>query len=832
MKSFSLLFSCVLPLMSLTADAARPTAEIVFDREPQERGMTFSRKFAEPSVVKTGGKDLPCWKVKRGGDPGKGWMRMLCLSVTDKRFRNGKMPIVDCEIEYVHTTQTSVEVLADTDRGVVRSGGRWGASPDVRKIAFSLDDARFSGAGRQADGVAGFDICIQAANGDWWIRRITLTGVDRSDNPDFDRLLAVAETHPTDRKVFYYAAGERAGVGTRIANKALVPFAGEIMFAVTSRNGEKLFARKDRVDIAAGQVADFKWEFSTEGWRKGVCDYAFEIRRDGVGWVAVVSRRGTIGLGSSSRMRKARAGEFRYGLDIRLGRSDNNPELMEWVRLLGVDLVRHGVDPGKEKEARETIQGFRRNGVEMLAVLDVPKDADEEAFERNLIRTCKFAGDLARDLHPPYWELGNEPDLPFFFPAGMMRYLDGLHPLYSSIKNADKRAVVSNGGLANASHRPESGVRVAEFFRVFDTNRIDRVAYHAHGPGAKAERTALEKLQAVARKAGRGDLAWVDTETGVAAKGPEQEMVQAATCVQKFVTVQSMGHPYMIWFRLLFEHPDSYGCLLTPRDPRPAVLAYRNCVEKLRGLSCAGSVPCDDRNARVYRFCGDSGRDMLVAWCEADEKSDSTGVLRIESDEKVAVKAVDLFGNGVAPRSCGARTVFALAFEPVFVGVSGGKASYTAARESRSPEDVAEKVVWVNGDPAAMAESDLLKVEPTAVIGERDVSNPYLAEPDASKWWRGEQDLSARLWASRIGEEVHLFVKVRDDEICAGDVIKVEVDGQPAGARLRSVRRVATESLIYRLVVDWRNASRLKVIIIDEDNGIVKQSASKELRGR
>jgi len=37
-------------------------------------------------------------------------------------------------------------------------------------------------------------------------------------------------------------------------------------------------------------------------------------------------------------------------------------------------------------------------------------------------------------------------------------------------------------------------------------------------------------------------------------------------------------------------------------------------------------------------------------------------------------------------------------------------------------------------------------VEPAAVLGENQVHNFYFKEPDSSKWWAGDKDLSAVAW--------------------------------------------------------------------------------------
>jgi len=43
------------------------------------------------------------------------------------------------------------------------------------------------------------------------------------------------------------------------------------------------------------------------------------------------------------------------------------------------------------------------------------------------------------------------------------------------------------------------------------------------------------------------------------------------------------------------------------------------------------------------------------------------------------------------------------------------------------------------------------------------VTNLWFAQPDASRWWKGEADLSASVTLRRDDQNVYLFVAVRDD---------------------------------------------------------------------
>lgn len=629
-------------------ETAPLTAEILFEETPVERGLTFERTFATPERVTAGGETVSAWKIRRGADPARGWMRVLRCTFTDPAWMGGNMPVLEGEVEYLHRADTTVEAVLNTADGPVRGGGRFGASDAFRTFRFAIDTGRFT-----VDGVP--DLAVQAANEDWFVRRITVRGFERTVRPDFSRLVQLESLTATDRPVFLYEPGEPVQLEAAFANRALRPFRGTLVHTLTprplpdSREAVKAPATRVRIPLAIpaeGRVT-LPLRAATDSMPLGICDNTLTLL-DETG-TPVLEHAGTIGFApdAATPPPKAKPGEFLYGLDLRLGRADTSPELMAWTRHLGADLIRHGLNVNRPEEAREAIRNLRAQGLDMLAVLDVPKETDEAAFRKSLARTAAFAAAFAADGKPPFWELGNEPDLSFFFPAGMARYLEGLAPLARAIREADPGTCILNGGLANASHRPESAQRVAAFFRGLEPGVLSRIAYHAHGFGAAAEANALRRMNEAAAEAGKTGLLWADTETGMAASGPEQERLQAVTCVQKFVFAQAQRHPFLIWFRLHFEHPESYGSLRSLKEPRPAALAYRQLVRTLRGHAAATPLPPaaggeDGLSAWCFAETDGGAGRVLVAWSE----SDAPRTLRLDLGPCAgAPRLLDLFGN-------------------------------------------------------------------------------------------------------------------------------------------------------------------------------------------
>ncbi len=58
-----------------------------------------------------------------------------------------------------------------------------------------------------------------------------------------------------------------------------------------------------------------------------------------------------------------------------------------------------------------------------------------------------------------------------------------------------------------------------------------------------------------------------------------------------------------------------------------------------------------------------------------------------------------------------------------------------------------------------------MPLQPLAQLGEAQITNFFVKEPDQSRWYRGEKDLSALVWLRESGANLHLAVAVTDDQL-------------------------------------------------------------------
>ena len=473
----------------------------------------------------------------------------------------------------------------------------------------------------------------------------------------------------TPGTLFMVVAGE--GAVFDLARDAAVPEGAELHAVLRDFGGAERQRRHLVLEPAA--TLDARLDFATADLPYGV--YRVDLQLT-AGDAVLAEHRIQFGVCSDAILPKAAPGEFCYGLDASLGpacdhRIDGVPVLLEWTRWMGADILRGGFNGWAQTfiehdvaqrlaEAEADIAALRAYDLRIVANIDPPDDKWAAHMERIERLQPAFAEELAR-RHAGwirYWEIGNEPDLPGFYEGPIERYADQYRVLRAAIRRGDPEAQIMNGGFAYREDRE------AAFFAAIGRDDLDLIAYHAHGPGVEAERNAYRRHAAIAAAAGFGGIPLVDTETGLAAVTDQQELEKARTCIQKAVFAQSVGAPFLLWFRLhMGDRP--YGNLRGSLQPRPSILAFRAMVEVLRGLHFQRTLAAPEPDLECHAFHQrDDARRALVLWSNALGE-DRLVHLRLGA---TAAQRVDLFGNrsALAADRDGLITL-AVGEDPVFV---------------------------------------------------------------------------------------------------------------------------------------------------------------------
>lgn len=623
-------------------------AYIEFAREPRARGLWFERLCIRPETIKTPSGEHDAWVAQQGSASGVGHARSVLLRFADERFRNGKMPVVDIEITCMHPAWSGIAVWADTASGSRQIGSVWGNDKDFKTLSIRIEDAHFGGRdfGNPLGKLAsdGYDLRINAATADFYIKSVRVRGYDREKKVDFARLLKL-EDISSPEEIFFFANQGEHRIDYTWHNHALLPFQGEYSYRIVSHGGEEVAQGKGTLEAASDTSAVLGIPIDTGGLPNDIYYIELALRSDG----AEIAQRSTaFGVHNPGIPPKAQEGdEFLFGMDVMLGEPWRDRSLLRWLDVLGVDIVRGG---GDIDNFDTSMPLYRERNLQVMAVPDIPYNEDRQKMDAQIAEVARRMAEVAKK-HPDikYWELGNEPDLPGFYKGPIEEYLRAYIEVYRAIKAANPATVIMNGGLSFHGH--QGMPRSRRFIELVPLEYIDALAYHGHGPLDEAERSALNRIRDTARDFGKDKKPYIETESGVAANKPAQEIMQARTVIAKMVYAWSEAVTPFFWFRLRFEHARSYGNLQhgSHREPRPAVLAYKTLVENLRGFSFQRMIQLENQDCQLYLFRGkDKGQMALVYWQNKPTPQNALLRLAAGDDDARNPHRVDMYGNCTA----------------------------------------------------------------------------------------------------------------------------------------------------------------------------------------
>ncbi|MEM1213177.1 MAG: LamG domain-containing protein [Planctomycetota bacterium] len=657
-------------------------AEIIFDRTPQENGLTFDR--SNMSYASANGKSA--WRANRSTLGRMAWIRDANLTFTDPAFRNGAMPVVDVEAVVRLNTWAGITAYADTERGSTRGGMTWGASPNWRTLRFQLDDAHFGGRDHNSSNRElqsdGHDLRLFGANQPLYVHRVTVRGYARTGDVDWARLIRATrprgDGRHADNELLMFSADESIRLRMPIRNLALEPTTVAYTFRLIGGDDAVVAEKTGNFALAPDQSSSLDLTFDTSGWDLG--PYRYEYRLDHPSKnVRLAGLDGHVGIYEPGDIRKAEDGEFLFGLQ-----HTGDPlhsRNAAWLSLMGVDILRNGLKTHTQVDTKRSVTDatyaelFAR-GYRVMPMIDPPKPGSPSQYDadgmdpakrgRELAKKERFLETFARDYADTitYYELGNEPDLKFFYPGPIEEYADSFQRMRQAIKRGNPDAVVMTGGLC--FHGKDGDRRARELIALLGVDGVDAWAYHSHGPGYEAQRKGYERQVEATALHNADHLPMIDTETGMAATGEAQLHEQARTVVEKFVFTMSKRSPMTFFFAMHFKQGTGpYTMVERYREPRPVVLAYRNLVRTLRGAHYVSELDDVPSDLRVYHFTDPkTGRQTLVGWSQADQPT----TLR------VAIKAVpasastiDLFGNRTPLQSAGGSIEVTIGPDPVFV---------------------------------------------------------------------------------------------------------------------------------------------------------------------
>jgi hypothetical protein len=438
--------------------------------------------------------------------------------------------------------------------------------------------------------------------------------------------------------VFLYPVSRALQIVYSFKSAASEPTSLDLSCSLMDRSGKILDTQTNSIEAVPGVVSNVT--FSTDVRHFPYGQYAVRlIARHGAD--ELLRNTTLVGVISDADLPKARPGEFLFGLDTSLSPCYLDERLLRFTQLMGTDIIRGGTATWADRlntwddQIRKAAPIYQKYQLKLCYNLQPP---DQRVKDRAAYMEVATAhGEMvARNYKSlaPFFELGNEPDIGFFH-GPIQLYAQGFIKLREAIKRGNPDAIVMNGGWAYDQ------TRINDFYNFLKPDQIDMIAYHGHGD-ISSEEHAYQLNKSIATKHGFGDKQLADTETGIMAVSSAQEEIQARVCVEKGVFAQSIHAPFYMWFRLSFEHPDSYGCTIDRTQPRLSIMAYRAMVQRLRGYRFEQtlSLPYTDTQAYLFEQIGGPGR-ACVMWVDGRERRQA--FLRMTGARGVTTS--DIYGN-------------------------------------------------------------------------------------------------------------------------------------------------------------------------------------------
>ncbi|MEM6820826.1 MAG: hypothetical protein AAF558_02630 [Verrucomicrobiota bacterium] len=619
---------------------------IVFESEPIQRGIGYASLKSQTQNIRSK-EHTTAALIARQGSSQKASQRNAYFRLTDQSLRNGSYPVMDVSAIVRQTYDTGTHLFADTSRGTKKVGMEWGRSSQWKLLRRSIDDAEIGGRISPPfvqEPNSGHDFRLTSHHEDLAIRTFWVRTYSREGELDWKRLIRFKGI-TTEKVIYGLAPGETEIFKHQFRNLALRSTEISYDTHLETFEGEPLWHKKGTLALTSETTTALPISVHAKPDLKfGVYRLCIKANRKGGLKEQVLNRETYIAISELHSLPRARKGDFLYGLDVAYGRPHAKPEQLDWADFMGVDIVR-GTGEKPEIEAnKRAIELLSEHNLKPMFMIFPEWHENDAKRERRVHENVVQLESLARYFKDEmiYYELGNEPDLKFFYGGPITEYVKGYEAYYDAIKRGNPDAIVMNAGLS--FHMEEGQTRSREFVRLVNPKKIDAWAYHAHGPDLKAEQKGLNFIKNAVKEANQVQLPFIDTESGMAARTRPQEWQQARTVIEKMVFAQSVGSPTFFFFRLYKSAGgNAFTMTLVPPEPRPSVLSYRTLVSVLRHHSFTSTISLPNENSYGFFFQDNQGTGKAAVFWSAD------GALRTQNIDLGSnarqVEIVDMMGN-------------------------------------------------------------------------------------------------------------------------------------------------------------------------------------------
>ncbi|MEM6313550.1 MAG: hypothetical protein AAF743_05660, partial [Planctomycetota bacterium] len=468
------------PLDELRAMPGIDVVEVEFEgKRVNSEGLAPFGKLPRPETVKfEKGKPEGAYGSRKSADD-RQWMRHFPLEVTDAAFRSADHAAVDIYVTYHLPAWAGVQVEVNGDEGLYRALSGWGATKKWRTAFAAADDVDFA-----ADGP---HVRIVGANDTLYIKRVRIIGYrGEGEGVRWDRLVRPRKLETdTPDGIFAFPRGDGSAKLT-LENLADADRPIDWRLRIETLDGEQqVHQSAGKATVAGGGTDSFAVDFDTSTWKLGPYVGRLDV---GIGEDTLFTLPIKLGIidDDPRTLPRARSNDpYWFGLDTANGNifKTNTDLAFSYFDLMGVDITRNvpgstakiiGVDEAAESLSRMAQHGMRAGLIEFpdnwrLNGKEFEKNRDQR-IARFAALAERFAGREPGQI--AFIELGNEPDLTFFYGDSVDQYVQSYHMAYDAIRAVDpeRGALVMNGGLC--FHTDIGDKRARKIISLIDPDKI------------------------------------------------------------------------------------------------------------------------------------------------------------------------------------------------------------------------------------------------------------------------------------------------------------------------------------------------------------------------
>lgn len=379
---------------------------------------------------------------------------------------------------------------------------------------------------------------------------------------------------------------------------------------------------------------------------------------------------------------------FLFGMCAHSGRYDDQTMQMEALAtgLIGVDISRTAITWGGVQPTADTwkwdkldrlVELYRAQNVELQYLCAftpqwattgdatskdwlvwsraAPKLDAWETYLKNVV------GRYHNDIR--FWEIWNEPDLPFFRGTAE-EYIQMCKVAYPAIKSTAPEVTVLSGGWSAADRNPGFIEKVLSQ----NEDTYDILAVHAHGFFGSFQKIVDVRWGDLRKQYVKNKPIYFN-ETGLSSPGDtiQADTQQAVELVRKVTFTMGRGAMAYNWYDLRHDgdnpndHEHRYGMITRDFQAKPAYITYNNLIGTLRGYKRHSQITAS-ADQWLFLFEKDDSY-VLVGWAQQPY---AVGQIVLGTDS-TNVQRVDMMGNRqTLPRLADGSVVVGLEMRPAY----------------------------------------------------------------------------------------------------------------------------------------------------------------------